>query len=360
MLVGAIIAILIGATPSSAQSRTQVCRSLTAQLSSLGNSPGGNSAKYRQYSNAVRKQQIQLNKANRAAKRYQCRGARARTNGRCKQIGASIAKMRSNLVSLERTRQRYAPTAGASSRKRQQIRRALEKNRCYNSDEQIIARKPEKKSRRRTLLEQIFGVRTYNDRGGRDFVEIDPDSQFSSRYGTFRTLCVRKVDGYYFPISFSTVPERFLLDEEQCQKMCPNFEVELYVHQMPQEDSEDMISYRREIAYKDEPFAFAYRKQHNPELKCRISTTAYDIAAQENPNGEERAEDTLLRVGTPVFRKDPAEIPDAYDNKISALTLAQVKSHLEESEKPVSSISDRDFKPDNNIRIVGPAFFPVQ
>src|SRR5690606_21240858 len=43
----------------------------------------------------------------------------------------------------------------------------------------------------------------------------------SSRYGTFRTLCVRTCDGYYFPISFSTTTERFADDERACRAMCP-------------------------------------------------------------------------------------------------------------------------------------------
>ena len=39
--------------------------------------------------------------------------------------------------------------------------------------------------------------------------------------GTFRTICVRTCDGFYFPISYATSPDRFRDDEQTCQRMCP-------------------------------------------------------------------------------------------------------------------------------------------
>src|SRR5690606_1433081 len=46
----------------------------------------------------------------------------------------------------------------------------------------------------------------------------------------YRTLCVRTCDGYYFPISYSTIPSRFAEDERVCQRMCPAAEVMLFAH----------------------------------------------------------------------------------------------------------------------------------
>src|SRR5262249_30316969 len=48
--------------------------------------------------------------------------------------------------------------------------------------------------------------------------------------GTFRTVCVRTCDGFYFPISYSTSPDRFRDDEQACQRMCPATEVALYTY----------------------------------------------------------------------------------------------------------------------------------
>ena len=33
--------------------------------------------------------------------------------------------------------------------------------------------------------------------------------------------CARSCDGYYFPISYSTVPSKFPEDEQLCRRLCP-------------------------------------------------------------------------------------------------------------------------------------------
>ena len=39
-------------------------------------------------------------------------------------------------------------------------------------------------------------------------------------FATYRTLCVRLCDGYYFPVSFSTLPNHFQRDSELCASQC--------------------------------------------------------------------------------------------------------------------------------------------
>ncbi len=67
--------------------------------------------------------------------------------------------------------------------------------------------------------------------------------------GTFRTVCVRTCDGYYFPISYSTVPSRFADDERSCQRLCPAAEVALYSFHNPGEDMEQAVSVERPALY---------------------------------------------------------------------------------------------------------------
>lgn len=363
LLFIATFSILLKSTSvSSAQSNSQVCLQLTAQLASLRNAIGANqnSKKFRQYDNAVRKQQQQIGKARRAARRNGCTGLFKKRNNQCRRITSSLKKMEANLASLKRTKASLAPNSGANTRKSQQIRRQLDINGCNGSGAQLAAQQPEKKSRRRTLLEQIFGVKTYNDRGYGDYGnDVDADNAFFARYGTYRTLCVRKTDGYYFPISFSTVPERFDFDEELCQNMCPSSDVGLYVHRMPSQDSEDMVSYRTEIPYAQEPFAFAYRKSHNPENTCRFSVAGISQSVDADATGELEEKKTI-RVSIPNFRIDPTDIPDAYDNKLAGFSLSQVQSYLKAANNPGTAIADRELDNGKKIRIVGPAFFPVQ
>ena len=47
--------------------------------------------------------------------------------------------------------------------------------------------------------------------------------------GTFRTVCVRLCDGFYWPVSHSTTRDRFGRDARQCEQACPN-RSRLFVH----------------------------------------------------------------------------------------------------------------------------------
>src|SRR5207247_9617553 len=86
--------------------------------------------------------------------------------------------------------------------------------------------------------------------------------------GTYRTLCVRACDGFYFPISYSTVPSKFAEDERLCQRLCPATEVSLYSYRNPGEDVARAVSASGRL-YMDLPAAFSYRQQYNPSCSCR-------------------------------------------------------------------------------------------
>jgi hypothetical protein len=87
--------------------------------------------------------------------------------------------------------------------------------------------------------------------------------------GTFRTVCVRTCDGYYFPISYSTVPSRFPDDEKACSKLCPASEVALYSYRNPGEDMEQAVATEGGQPYTALPNAFHYRKEFTPTCSCR-------------------------------------------------------------------------------------------
>jgi len=86
--------------------------------------------------------------------------------------------------------------------------------------------------------------------------------------GTYRTLCVRTCDGFYYPISFSTVPTRFPEDERACQRTCPATEVMLFTHRNPGEDVNQAVSLSGR-AYRDLPNAFHYRQTYDSACSCR-------------------------------------------------------------------------------------------
>ena len=94
---------------------------------------------------------------------------------------------------------------------------------------------------------------------------------------------MRKCDGYYFPISFSTVPARFSADEQTCQSMCPGSDVALYIYRNPGEDVSQMVSLAGE-PYSALPTAFRYRKEYDAACTCGAPAAAAlsPIAAPAN------------------------------------------------------------------------------
>jgi hypothetical protein len=79
---------------------------------------------------------------------------------------------------------------------------------------------------------------------------------------------VRACDGYYFPISYSTVPSRFADDARACQRLCPAAEAELYSFRNPGENMEQAVSVRGQ-PYTGLPNAFHYRKEIIAGCSCR-------------------------------------------------------------------------------------------
>jgi hypothetical protein len=85
--------------------------------------------------------------------------------------------------------------------------------------------------------------------------------------GTYRTLCVRLCDGFYFPISYSTRSGRFAGDAKQCEQRCPTGS-RLFVHRNPGQDVDDMVDLDGR-PYRSLPTAFLHRAQYVADCTCR-------------------------------------------------------------------------------------------
>lgn len=98
-----------------------------------------------------------------------------------------------------------------------------------------------------------------------DFFDDFPSGNFN---GTYRTMCVRQCDGYYFPISFSTTEAMFGRDADICSQRCPSGDAELFVHENPGSTPENMTSLDGR-AYTDLPNAFQYRRSFKKGCSCK-------------------------------------------------------------------------------------------
>jgi hypothetical protein len=85
--------------------------------------------------------------------------------------------------------------------------------------------------------------------------------------GTYRTLCVRLCDGFYFPISYSTRRGRFAGDAKKCEQSCPAGS-RLFVHRNPGQDVVDMVDLDGR-PYRSLPTAFRHRAQYVADCTCR-------------------------------------------------------------------------------------------
>ena len=95
---------------------------------------------------------------------------------------------------------------------------------------------------------------------------------------TYRTLCVRLCDGYYWPISYATVRGRFATDAQRCESSC-NVPAKLYVHRNPGGRVESMID-EEGNPYSALPNAFRYREEYVGDCRCKPDPWS-DEAKQE-------------------------------------------------------------------------------
>jgi hypothetical protein len=97
---------------------------------------------------------------------------------------------------------------------------------------------------------------------------LDRDEwQGQQAQGTYRTLCVRLCDGFYFPISFATPSYRLDADADKCRASCGG-EARLFYYPNPGGDIESMTDLTG-FAYASLPNAFKYRRTFVQGCQCK-------------------------------------------------------------------------------------------
>ena len=352
LYLAAATVLAIGHGVDGAAAQSQVCADLQARLAALDRGGGGQSAEtYRAYDASVNQQRAEIDRASAEARRAGCLGggflfSTRRPEPKCPQLMATISQMRANLARLSATRDQYANDPYGVSRQRNEILRSLSYNRCGGSYATYNTGGGE-----RGLLATLFGqssrVRTWGDTG-----------YFRGNlYGTYRTLCVRTCDGYYFPISFSTVPDRFATDQQTCQAMCPGAIANLYVHHNPGEDTDAMVSIYGE-PYSVLPTAFRYRSEYDASCTCRSATasTAFDALAQQAAalTLPSAAVAPTPVVPTPYPRPAPGDDPETIANRAGGIVPRPAAPPDSTTVAGVTSDGER------RIRVVGPEYYVAQ
>lgn len=192
---------------------------------------------------------------------------------RCIRLHNKIEDARQRLASLQQRQERLSSRRGRNQRKDELIQ-ALARAGCGAQYQQ--------QARRRGggggWFTSLFEGESYS---GYDNRRQDLQTSRIEPFATYRTLCVRTCDGYYFPVSYSTLPSRFSSDVAACQNQCAA-PAELFVYRNPGEAPEQMVSSDGRTAYNDLPNAWRYRKEYVKGCSCK--SAEYDPAEIELAN----------------------------------------------------------------------------
>jgi hypothetical protein len=340
--IAAAIALSSGAAAwAQAQSANPACQRLEAQLTALdrGNSDPARADQIRRADDAVNRQQFEVDKLVSQARRMGCgnRGFFSIFSNPPQQCGALNQRIEHQRDVLDRMQNQLEQLQGGTTQRasqRQSLLIALADNGC-GQQYRAAARAGEQGG----FFDRLFG-------GGGIF-SPQPSGPMGS---TYRTVCVRTCDGYYFPISFETTPDHFRDDEQTCQRMCPAADVQLYTYHNPGEEVSQAVSLNGRL-YTELPTAFQYRKALNPACSCRRPGESWAEALKANGT------DTTLAPGDVVITDQNAkryEQPGAVQRKPAAKENAKAQP----SPKAMVEAPGEIDKTKRKVRAVGPTFLP--
>ena len=177
-----------------------MCPRLEAQLAALDRGGGstGDPARdeqIRRYQEAANKQQGELDRVTSQAKRMGCDSSGffslfSGQSAQCGPVNNQIQQMRANLEQITTSLERLRGGFGAErENQRRSILLALAQNNC-GPQYANAARGPG------SFLENLFGNNNNNNNNN----PMAPGVDLGPQSGTYRTVCVRTCDGFYFPI----------------------------------------------------------------------------------------------------------------------------------------------------------------
>jgi hypothetical protein len=251
------------------QSQNPVCGRLEAQLASLDRGGDPRAEQVRRYEEALQQQQNELDRVVQQARRAGCESSGFFLFGRsqapqCGELNARIQQMRGNLDKLNMDLQQLQTGRSPIEGQRRQILMALGQNDCGPQYRQAAVQPAQP----RGFFDRLFGGGGGGGGGGSSAPFGSGDLTPSDQTSSYRTICVRTCDGYYFPVSYSTSQANFRNDEQACQRMCPAAEVQLFSYRNPGEDVSNAVSMSGQ-PYNSMPNAYKYRQEFNPACACR-------------------------------------------------------------------------------------------
>ncbi len=279
----------------------------------------------------------------------------------CRQIGREVLRLREVAADVEQ----QVESANAVAGQREAVLQELARFGCGARGSSATVTND-----RQGLFERIFGTPASSDFGDGQLVDGgDPWGSFG--YQTVRTVCVRLSDGYFWPISYSTLPDFVSNDAATCQASCPTTPVELYFYDNPGQEPEQMRN-QAGTPYTALPSAFAYRTtlDTSPGASCKLPPQSDgSITVATRSDGSTRSMISVGEEQFPLPLRDPRGVAPVMATAEPAQVAALVDVPLPRprpagpGETPISrpastAAADAEMRlvqfGDKVVRVVGP------
>jgi Protein of unknown function (DUF2865) len=370
-LGAAVLALTAAASPAVAQApygapaygapppTNQACVRLESQLAAIdrGSTDPARADQIKRTEDAAKQQQFELDRLQAQARRTGCEGSGFFLFGgqppQCSDLNSQIQRVRGNLDRYNSELQRLQGGTLDRGDQRRAVLLALAQNDCGPQYRAAAPPKPQ------NFFEALFGGGSI---GPNSSPAPYPGGADVPQTGTYRTLCVRTCDGYYYPISFSTVPSRFPEDERTCQRTCPAAEVMLFTHRNPGEDVNQAMSISGR-AYRDLPNAFHYRQAFDAACSCRRAGQSWADALGRDATVERG--DIIVTDDRAKALAQPKAEPPAKQSRQDAKRAKGAPEPppppaAEPAPAPAPAAAPADPADKRAIRAVGPQFLPAR
>src|SRR5579885_1914373 len=339
-------ALLTAATFASAQAPAPgpapACQALEAQLAALdrGNSDPARAEQIRRAEDAVNRQQYEVDRLVSQSRRMGCESSSffsifSNPPRQCGPLAREIDRQRSMLERMQNDLERLSGNTAERAAQRQSLLIALGDHGCGPQ-----YRAAALAGERGGFFDRLFGSSTANG--------VDQPGSAAPMGDTYRTICVRTCDGFYFPISYATSPDHFRQDEQTCQRMCPAAEVQLYTYHNPGQDVSQAVSLNGQ-PYTELPAAFQYRKALSPACSCRRPGESwYDALRSNGPDYTVAPGDVVVTEESAKKLSQPRIGPDG--KPIRQEQPGKTKASAPQGSEP--ALADAPGKPDAEKRQV--------
>ena len=169
-------------------------------------------------------------------------------------------------------------------------------------------------------LAQSLIQRFYNSAGSRTpmygYNRVNPYGSIDGRHQdewlplnrtTYRTMCVRLCDGFYFPISYGVHRDSFYRDNRACKRRCDGKARLFYYPSIGGSIGEMIDLFGR--TYKSLPNAFRYRKSLIKGCTCRAAPWSAEAKARHLQYAIEEDERTSARLQKKKRGNSLASVP---------------------------------------------------